>query len=118
MENIGNCVLDIQTKIKQYIIDNNIKSLIIGISGGIDSTVNAAMLRPVCDELNIPLIGRYIHIESNKQIEKESATLVGNAFCNDFDLVDLTLPFNHLLSFVTKVGLLLKYNANSFFAKT
>ncbi|MBR6517529.1 MAG: NAD(+) synthase [Bacilli bacterium] len=89
----------IRNNVKEYIVQNNIKSLIIGISGGIDSTVNAAILKPICKELNIPLIGRYIHIESNKKIEEESARLVGKAFCTQFEVVDLTLPFNHFLTY-------------------
>lgn len=91
-------IKDIQSFVKTYIIDNKIQSLVIGISGGIDSTTNAALLRPICDELNIPLIGRYIHIESNKEIEKKSAELVGNAFCDNFELVDLTSQYNHFMS--------------------
>ena len=96
MANIESYILHVQNNVKQYIIDNNIKSLIIGISGGIDSTVNAAMLKPICDELNIPLIGRYISIESNKPIEQESAELVGNAFCSNFELIDWTPEFQNL----------------------
>lgn len=91
-------IKDIQSFVKTYIIDNKIQSLVIGISGGIDSTTNAALLKPICDELNIPLIGRYIHIESNKEIEKKSAELVGNAFCDNFEMVDLTPQYNHFMS--------------------
>lgn len=96
MNNIESYILSIQNNVKKYIIDNNIKSLVIGISGGIDSTVNAAMMKPVCDELNIPLIGAYISIESNKPIEQESAELVGNAFCSNFELIDWTSEFQNL----------------------
>ncbi len=96
MDNIESYILSIQNNVKKYIIDNNIKSLVIGISGGIDSTVNAAMMKPVCDELNIPLIGAYISIESNKPIEQESAELVGNAFCSNFELIDWTSEFQNL----------------------
>ena len=68
----------------------NIKTLVIGVSGGMDSAMNCFILRPVCDELGIKLIGRYIHIETNKQEEKNRALNVGKAFCNNFDAVDLT----------------------------
>lgn len=95
-------IQNIQDKVKRYIIDNNIKSLVIGISGGIDSTVNAALVRPICDELKINLIGRYIHIESNKPIEKGSADLVGNAFCDKFESIDLTMPYNHLMGMLSE----------------
>lgn len=98
---IENRIKQIQTFVKKYIIDNNIQSLVIGISGGIDSTTNAALLRPICNELNIPLIGRYIHIESNKPIEQESAKLVGTAFCDDFEMIDLTTEYKQFMSALT-----------------
>ena len=67
-----NLVIDeIQNKVKDYLIKCNLQSLIIGVSGGFDSGLGCALLAPVCKELGIPLIGRYIHIESNKEDEKE-----------------------------------------------
>ena len=79
----------IQKEVKEYLKKHDIKALIIGISGGFDSGFNAALLRPVCYDLQIPLIGRYIHIVSNKPEEKERAIAIGKAFCNDFQEVDL-----------------------------
>ena len=95
-------IKQIQDFVKSYIIENQIKSLVIGISGGIDSTVNAAMLRPVCDELQIPMHGLYIHIESNKTIELASANLVGNAFCDSFEAIDLTSEYHKFMSHIIK----------------
>ena len=83
-------IQNIRDALKKYVEDNGLKSLVLGVSGGIDSCLVAALARPVCDELNIPLIGRSITIESNKQDEIERARLVGNAFCTDFKEVDLT----------------------------
>lgn len=80
----------IKEKVKNYIIDNKINSLIIGVSGGLDSGVNCILLKDVCDELNIPLIGRYIHIETNKEEEANAAKLIGNNYCTSFDMKDLT----------------------------
>jgi len=82
-----NCELvvkNIQKELKDYIIKYDIKSLVIGVSGGIDSALCCALARPVCDELDIPLIGRSLPIESNKQDEIERAKLVGESFCHDF----------------------------------
>lgn len=81
---------NIRNNFKDYIIKNNLKSAIIGISGGLDSAVNAALLYPMCKELGIPFIGRYIHIESNKEIEWETARWIGTHFCTDFKSIDLT----------------------------
>ena len=67
-----------------YIKNNHLKSLIIGISGGIDSTVSCALSYPVCYDLGIPLIGRSLPTTSNKMDEITTASKVGEAFCNDF----------------------------------
>lgn len=86
----------IQKEVEKYLVEFNIKSLVIGISGGFDSGFNAAILKPVCDKLNIPLIGRYIHIETNKKEEKERADAIGAAFCTNYQDVDLTKEYEML----------------------
>ena len=70
--------------LKKYIQDNHLQSIIIGVSGGIDSTVSCAIASPVCKELNIPLIGRSLSTNTNKPEEVNTANLVGKAFCSDF----------------------------------
>ena len=75
--------------LSQYIKDNHLQSIIIGISGGIDSTVSCAIAFPVCEELNIPLIGRSLPTGTNKQSECDVADLVGNAFCINYKVVAL-----------------------------
>lgn len=67
-----------------YIEDNHLQSLIIGVSGGIDSTVVCAIVSPVCQKMGIPLIGRSLPAYSNNPEEINTATLVGQAFCDDF----------------------------------
>jgi len=42
--------------LSQYIQDNHLQSICVGISGGIDSTVSCAIAKPVCDELNVSLL--------------------------------------------------------------
>ena len=81
---------NIRTGLKSYIIGNDIKSLVIGVSGGADSAACCALARAVCDELGVPLIGRSIPIETNKPDEIKRALIVGEAFCHDFKEVDLT----------------------------
>jgi len=85
---------NIMNELKTYCKNNNMKSLVIGVSGGIDSAVCCALARPVCDELNIPLIGRYIGIVSNNNDEYERAKMVGEAFCHDFKMIDLHHEYN------------------------
>ena len=79
-----------RTALKEYIKNNNLKSLVIGISGGIDSTVSAALASDVCKELGIPLIGRCLITNTNKNEEIEAARQVGNAFCSDFKEINIT----------------------------
>ena len=75
--------------LKDYIQKNHLQSLVIGISGGIDSTVSCAIASPVCKELNIPLIGRSLACYTNKCVEVDSAYMVGNAFCTDFKEISI-----------------------------
>ncbi|MEA2043063.1 MAG: NAD(+) synthase [Bacteroidota bacterium] len=80
----------IRTELSNYIKANGLKALVIGISGGIDSALVAALTKPVCEQLNIPLIGRSITIETNKENEIVRAKHVGEAYTNNFKEVDLT----------------------------
>ena len=86
----SNFIEEKRTALKEYIKDNNLKSLVIGISGGIDSTVSAALASDVCKELGIPLIGRCLITNTNKNEEIEAARQVGNAFCSDFKEINIT----------------------------
>lgn len=84
------CLNSLREQLEIYIKSNNIKALVIGESGGLDSAVNTVIARKVCDKLNIPLIGRFIQIESNKEDEKNRADNIGKLFCTDYQAVDLT----------------------------
>ena len=80
----------IRQEMGQYIQQYHLSSLVLGISGGIDSALCAALLAPVCKEAGIPLVGRSIAIETNGQDEIERSIAVGEAFCHDFQFMDLT----------------------------
>lgn len=71
----------------KYILRNNLKAMVLGISGGIDSTVVAAICHEVSKETGIPLIGRSLPIK-NKNDEFDVSKLVGEAFCDDFGVVN------------------------------
>ena len=75
--------------LSNYIKDNHLQSLVIGVSGGIDSTVSCAIASPVCKELNIPLIGRSLPTGTNKQEECDVADLVGKVFCTDYKKIPI-----------------------------
>lgn len=70
-----------------YLKNNpSIKSMIIGLSGGIDSCVTAAIASEAGKELNIPLLGFSLPVMSNKYHETERAELAGKAFCDTFEM--------------------------------
>ena len=79
-----------------YIEDNRLQSLVLGISGGIDSTVVAAIASLACKRANISLIGRSLMCFTNNPEEIRAAQLVGNAFCTDFKEVPLERMYAHI----------------------
>ena len=85
----GEVFENIVQKTSEYLTNNNIKAMVLGISGGIDSTVCAAICHEVSKRTNIPLIGRSLPTAFNKKDEINSADLVGKAFCNDYKEVNI-----------------------------
>lgn len=71
-----------------YVTNNHLKSMVLGISGGIDSTVVAAICSEVSERRRIPLIGRSLPIK-NKEDEFDVSKLVGEAFCDEFKCIPL-----------------------------
>ena len=92
-ENMRRLAEGIRERMYNYVSTSKLQSLVLGISGGIDSTLCAALLRPICERLSIPLIGRSITIETNKADEIARSIAVGEAFCHDFEHLDLTETF-------------------------
>lgn len=77
-----------------YLQTNNIKAMILGISGGIDSTVCASICHEVSKRTGIPLIGRSLPTIHNKAGETSTADLVGKAFCSDYKEIDIQQLYN------------------------
>jgi NAD+ synthetase len=76
-------------KTQNYVVGNNLNTMVLGISGGIDSTVVAAICHEVSERTNIPLIGRSLPTNNNKEGEVTTADLVGKAFCTDYKEVSI-----------------------------
>lgn len=72
-----------------YIRSNRLRAMVLGVSGGIDSTIVAAICHEVSKLTNVPLIGRSLPIK-NKKDEFDVSKLVGEAFCNDFKVWELS----------------------------
>lgn len=80
-----------------YVTNNHLKCMVLGISGGIDSTVVAAICYEVSKQTGIPLIGRSIPIK-NKNDEFDVSKLVGEAFCDDFRVCSLYSPYSEFIN--------------------
>lgn len=102
IEDYNSAVQNIRTNLKDYIKKSNLKSLVLGISGGIDSALTAALAFPICKELNINLIGRSITIVSNKLDEIKRAKQIGENFSTDFREIDLSESFNALQKMIVE----------------
>lgn len=76
-------------KTAEYVTSNNLKAMVLGISGGIDSTVVATICHEVSKKTDIPLIGRSLPIK-NKEDEFSVSELVGEAFCDEFKVFNLS----------------------------
>lgn len=79
-----------------YLVNHSLRAMVLGVSGGIDSTVVAAICCEVNKQTNIPLIGRSLPIK-NKKDEFSVSELVGKAFCNDFAVCPMTRPYHAAL---------------------
>jgi NAD+ synthetase len=80
----------------RYITKYNIKAMVLGISGGIDSTVVAAICKQVSTMTQIPLIGYSLMCSTNQADEKTAADLVGEAFCDEYYKVNLQETYNNV----------------------
>lgn len=120
MNNYEKAVKNIREKLKEYVKQYKLQSLVLGVSGGIDSCLCAALAKPICNELNIPLIGRSLPMKSNKWEEIERAQLTGKVFCSNFkeeNLNDIFLPLSAKLNPIFTDGVRHKINLGNIKAR-
>jgi NAD+ synthetase len=81
-----------------YLKDNtHLKSLIVGLSGGIDSAVTCALARDVLARVpTVTLMGSILPIETNTPQEIDRGENVGRSFCDAFETRDLTKAYRDL----------------------
>jgi NAD+ synthetase len=73
----------------EYLTSNGIKAMVLGLSGGLDSTVCAAICKKVNEKTDIPFVGISLPCSTNKGDEISSAALAGEEFCNVFSEVNI-----------------------------
>lgn len=76
------------SRLEDYVVKSHVKCMVLGVSGGIDSTLVAAIGRTVSMKTGIPLLGSSLSIK-NKDDEKDASILVGEAFCTEFEAFSL-----------------------------
>lgn len=85
MNTYGNLVKGIET----YVTSSGMKTMILGISGGIDSTVSAVICQEVSKRTGVKLIGVSLMCDTNKNDEVTIADQVGELFCDEYYKVNL-----------------------------
>jgi nicotinamide-nucleotide amidase len=73
---------------------------VIGLSGGIDSTVVAAL----CRASNAHVIGVSLPCSTNADAENDSALAAGKEFCDSFKVVNLQEPYEVMEKFCTEAS--------------
>lgn len=76
--------------------NKNIEALILGVSGGIDSALVAALACEAIEDFNIVLYGYSLPIATNKEDETARASAVGNDFCDAFTMRKLDEEYTNL----------------------
>ena len=84
--NYENVFKNIVNGIVKYISDNGIKTMVLGVSGGIDSTVVAGLCKEALKQLpGVTLAGFSLPCSTNQADEVSAASLVGKEFCTTFN---------------------------------
>jgi NAD+ synthetase len=87
-------VHNIRKRFEDYMRNSGLDSVVLGVSGGMDSALVALLIYPICKKYNIKIIGRYLPIITNKADETKRAIQLGKILCDDFAIVDLKKYYN------------------------
>lgn len=96
-ENIVQGVVD-------YISTNSIKSICLGISGGLDSTVCAAICHEVSKRTGAPLICVSLPCSTNARDENDSALLAMVEFATEYSMHNMQDTFKEVEKFCKQVS--------------
>lgn len=90
MKNWDKWISDAVNALKNYINHYNLKSVVLGLSGGIDSTVSAVICHLATKDLpGVTFIGRSLPIK-NSNDEISIASKLGQILCDDYQEVIMT----------------------------
>lgn len=106
-------IRNIRTNFKAYMLRSKLQSAVLGVSGGIDSALCAALLKPVMDQLNLPLIGVSLPATSNKIAEIERVTAIGEQFCTKFVEQPIEVPFDCLFESIGLIADQFEFNMDT-----
>ncbi len=97
---------NIKTQLSLYLFGNRqLKTLVIGLSGGIDSALTCVLAREAIKDMpGVVLLGRSLPIETNKQDEISRGEEIGNLFCHDYKTFDLTDAYKALYKHMVPAG--------------
>jgi len=92
--------VDIQDWIKNYVMSANAEGVVVGLSGGIDSAVTAALCSNALGKENV--IGLGLPCESISQ-DLEDAKLIAKVLGIDIKIIDLTPVYNKFLDIMEPI---------------
>lgn len=98
--NYEKLVIDIPQWIKNYVNSAKANSIVVGLSGGIDSAVTAALCTKAVGKEN--LVGLGLPCNSVAQ-DLEDAKLIANHLGIDFEVLDLTAVYEKFLDITSSI---------------
>lgn len=84
----------------QYLNDYGINNMILGISGGIDSTLVAAICHEVVKRSDVKrnLLGYSLMCSTNQSDEVKAAEMVGKSLCTEYQSINIEEDYNTISS--------------------
>lgn len=82
----------------QYLNDYGINNMILGISGGIDSTLVAAICHEVVKRSDVErkLLGYSLMCSTNQSDEVKAAEMVGKSLCTEYQNINIEEDYNNI----------------------
>lgn len=100
MKNWDKWITDAVDSLKDYIQTYHLKSVVLGLSGGIDSTVSAVICHLATKDMpDVTFIGRSLPIKYQAAPRVVIANELGKILCDDFAEVILSKMYNNFREF-------------------